>query len=101
PAGCATRTPARLGHPRPGPPLPHRGRIEGILMREPFRRRDFRLLFAGVVATMTGESVLFLVLAIWVKDLTGSTSMAGLTLFALAAPALFAPVLGWVVDRFR
>jgi MFS family permease len=70
-------------------------------MRELFRRRDFRLLFAGVVATMTGESVLFLVLAIWVKDLTGSTSMAGLTLFALAAPALFAPVLGWVVDRFR
>jgi predicted MFS family arabinose efflux permease len=71
------------------------------MMRVLFRRRDFRLLFAGVVTTMIGESALFLVLAIWVKDMTGSNSLAGLTLFTLAAPALIAPVLGWVVDRFR
>ncbi len=70
-------------------------------MRKVLRRPDFRLLFAGVVATMVGESALFLVLAIWVKDLTGSSSLAGITLFALAAPALAAPLLGWVVDRFR
>jgi MFS family permease len=44
---------------------------------------------------------LLLVLAIWVKDLTGSNSLAGLTLFAIVAPALVAPLLGWVVDRFR
>lgn len=65
------------------------------------RRPDFRMLFAGVVATMVGESALLLVLAIWVKDLTGSSSLAGLTLFMIVAPALAAPVLGWVVDRFR
>jgi Major Facilitator Superfamily len=65
------------------------------------RRPAFRLLFAGVVATMVGESALLLVLAIWVKVLTGSSSLAGTTIFAVAAPALFAPVLGWVVDRFH
>jgi len=70
-------------------------------MRTVLRRPDFRLLFAGVVATMVGESALLLVLAIWVKDLTGSNSLAGITLFAIVAPALAAPLLGWVVDRFR
>jgi MFS family permease len=70
-------------------------------MRELLRRRDFRRLFVGVVATMVGESALLLVLAIWVKDMTGSNSLAGLTLFMLVAPALAAPLLGWVVDRFR
>jgi MFS family permease len=70
-------------------------------MRRLLSRPDFRLFFLGVVATMVGESALLLVLAIWVKTLTGSSSLAGLTLFAVTAPALIAPVLGWVVDRFR
>jgi len=65
------------------------------------RRADFRVLFAGVVATMVGESALLLVLAIWVKELTGSSSLAGITIFAVVAPALAAPLLGWIVDRFR
>jgi MFS family permease len=65
------------------------------------RRPDFRRLFVGVFATMFGESSLLLVLAIWVKELTGSSSLAGATLFAVVAPALAAPLLGWVVDRFR
>ena len=42
-------------------------------MRAVLRRPDFRLLFSGVVSTMIGESALLLVLAIWVKDLTGSS----------------------------
>ena len=29
------------------------------------------------------------------------SSLAGITLFAIVAPALVAPILGWVVDRFR
>jgi MFS family permease len=70
-------------------------------MRAVLRRPDFRLLFLGVVATMVGDSALLLVLAIWVKELTGSSSLAGATLFAVTAPALAAPVLGWGVDRFR
>src|SRR5690242_17813387 len=70
-------------------------------MRAVLSRPDFRLFFLGVVATMVGESALLLVLAIWVKELTGSSSLAGTTLFALAAPALLSPLLGWIVDRYR
>lgn len=70
-------------------------------MRDVLRRPDFRLLFAGLVASMTAESILLLALAIWVKDLTGSDGMAGATIFAVVAPMVLAPVVGWVVDRFR
>jgi MFS family permease len=70
-------------------------------MRAVLRRPDFRLFFIGSLMTIVGETALLLVLAIWVKTLTGSSSLAGLTLFALAAPSLAAPPLGWVVDRFR
>ena len=41
-------------------------------MRTVLRRPDFRLLFGGLLASMTAESILLLALAIWVKDLTGS-----------------------------
>jgi len=70
-------------------------------MRGVLRRPDFRLFFIGSVMTIIGESMLLLVLAIWVKTLTDSNTLAGLTLFAIVAPSLAAPVLGWVVDRFR
>jgi len=70
-------------------------------VRALLRRSDFRRLFVGMLAVVVGDSALLLVLAIWVKQLTGSNSLAGLTLFAVAAPGLFAPVLGWIVDRFR
>jgi MFS family permease len=70
-------------------------------MRNLLRRPDFRLLFAGLVASMVAESILLLALAIWVKDLTGSDGLAGATIFAVVAPMVLAPVVGWVVDRFR
>jgi len=70
-------------------------------MRSILRRPDFRLLFGGLVASMTGESILLLALAIWVKDLTDSNGMAGATIFAIAAPMVLAPLVGWVADRFR
>jgi MFS family permease len=70
-------------------------------MRAILRRPDFRLLFGGLVASMVAESILLLALAIWVKDLTGSDGMAGATIFAIVAPMALAPLIGWVVDRFR
>ncbi|WP_117208984.1 MFS transporter [Allorhizocola rhizosphaerae] len=60
----------------------------------------FRLLLGGLFASMTAESILVLALAIWVKDLTGSSRLAGLTIFAVVMPMLLAPLVGWVVDRF-
>lgn len=70
-------------------------------MRAVFRRRDFRLLFVGLAASMIGDSMLMLVLAIWVNQLTGSASAAGLTLLCLSVPYLLAPLGGWLVDRVR
>lgn len=70
-------------------------------MRSVLKRPDFRQLFAGLFFSMTAESILLLALAIWVKDLTGSDGMAGAAIFAVVAPMVFAPLLGFVVDRFR
>lgn len=70
-------------------------------MREVLRRRDFRLLFIGLAASMFGDSVMLLASAVWMKTLTRSNSQAGLVTLALIAPALLAPALGWIVDRYR
>ncbi|MFC6014822.1 MFS transporter [Plantactinospora solaniradicis] len=70
-------------------------------MRSILRRPDFRRLFAGLVFSMTAESIMLLALAVWVKDLTDSDAMAGATIFAMVAPMALAPIVGWMVDRFR
>ena len=69
-------------------------------MRAALRTPEFRRLFGGFSPILIGESILLLMLSIWVKDLTGSSAAAGLTFFWLLLPSLFAPLLGWVVDRF-
>ncbi|QOC90464.1 MFS transporter [Micromonospora craniellae] len=69
-------------------------------MRTVLSRPDFRLLFGGLLASMTAESILLLALAIWVKDLTGSDSLAGATIFVILAPRTLAPLVGWFVDRY-
>ena len=48
---------------------------------------------------MFGDSLMLIVLSMWVKTLTGSNGAAGLTFLAMTAPALLAPLLGYVVDR--
>src|SRR5262245_44373681 len=70
-------------------------------MRKVLRRRDFRLFFAGMSASICGDSIMLLALAIWVKTLTGSSGLAGATIFAVVAPTIAAPVFGVMVDRFR
>jgi Na+/melibiose symporter-like transporter len=66
-----------------------------------FRDARFRWLFGGQVACMVGDSILLLVLAVWVKDLTGSSGLAGAVILAVTAPTVFSPLLGWAVDRRR
>lgn len=66
------------------------------LMRDP----KFVLLFAGQAINMFGDRALLVVLAIWVKELTGSDSLAGVTFVLLALPAVLAPLTGLLVDRF-
>jgi MFS family permease len=59
------------------------------------------LLLAGETLSMFGTWMLLIVLAIWVKQLTGSNAAAGMVFFVLALPAVGAPFAGLVVDRFR
>jgi MFS family permease len=68
-------------------------------MKVLFARKDVRLLFAGQTFSMIGDWMMFIVLGIWAKTLTGSSSAAGLVFFVLALSGLIAPLGGLVVDR--
>lgn len=70
-------------------------------MRQAFGQPGFGRLFGGLTASMLGDSVMLLVLSMWVKTLTGSNSLAGLTFFFMVVPALFAPLIGVWIDRVR
>lgn len=70
-------------------------------MRRAFRVAGFTRLYAGLTTSMLGDSVMLLVLSMWVKTLTGSNAQAGLTFFFMVIPALGAPLLGVWVDRLR
>ncbi|QIQ05377.1 MFS transporter [Streptomyces liangshanensis] len=65
------------------------------------RDHDARLYLAGVVVSGFGTSAMWLAAGIWVKSLTGSDSLAALTVLAMWAPTLAGPVLGTVADRVR
>jgi len=68
-------------------------------MRRLFAQPGFGRLFAGLSTSMLGDSVMLLVLSMWVKTLTDSNALAGLTFFFMVLPALGAPLLGVWVDR--
>jgi MFS family permease len=70
-------------------------------VRQAFRQPGFTRLYAGLTASMFGDSAMLLVLSMWVKTVTGSNAQAGLTFFFLAIPAFFAPVMGLGIDRVR
>lgn len=68
-------------------------------MRRAFTIPGFGRLYAGTTASMVGDSLMLIVMSMWVKTLTGSNGAAGLTFLFLTLPALFAPVFGTLVDR--
>jgi MFS family permease len=63
--------------------------------------RDARLLIAGQTLSAFGDWALLIVMAVWVKSLTGSSAQAGLTFFCFAVGSLGAPLGGLVADRVR
>ena len=63
--------------------------------------RDVRIFLAGWTLSQFGDWAMIIVLAVWAKSLTDSNAAAGLVFFALAAPSIFAPLAGVVVDRVR
>jgi MFS family permease len=70
-------------------------------MKQAFKTAGFPRLYAGLTTSMFGDSVMLLVLSIWVKTLTGSSAMAGFTFFFMVIPSIFAPFAGVWIDRVR
>lgn len=77
---------ASARHPKAKPP-------------SPIRRPAYRRLMVGWFATNLGDSALYLVLAIWVRELTGSDAAGALVFLFLGLPALLAPWAGQLADR--
>ncbi len=76
-------------------------------MREAKRQRSgawarlhFRQLTRGWVVINIADAALFLMVAAWMKDMTGSDAAAAGVLVIIGLPALVAPFLGQVVDRY-
>jgi MFS family permease len=70
-------------------------------MRRAFQSSGFSGLYAALTTSAFGDSILLLVLSMWVKTVTGSNGQAGLTFFFMVIPSLFAPVFGMWIDRVR
>lgn len=69
-------------------------------VKDVLRDRTAALCLAGVLVSGFGTSAMWLTAGIWVKSLTGSDSLAALTVFAMWAPVLAGPALGALADRF-
>jgi MFS family permease len=63
------------------------------------RHRDARLLLAGQALSAFGDWALLIVLAVWMKSLTGSSAAAGMTFFVFGAGTLASPLGGLLADR--
>ncbi len=73
--------------------------VGGSAVVRVLRDRTAGRCLAGVVVSGFGTSALWLTAGIWVKSLTGSNSLAALTVFAMWAPVLAGPALGALADR--
>ncbi|MGW8554509.1 MFS transporter [Streptomyces tubercidicus] len=63
--------------------------------------RTIRWLILGQLCAILGDTMLWLVAGIWVKELTGSNSAAAFTFFLVIVGTLCAPVGGMTADRYR
>jgi MFS family permease len=70
-------------------------------MRTLLSYRDARLLLAGQSLSAFGDWAMLIVLAVWMKSLTGSSALAGLTFFVYAIGSLLGPLGGLLADRVR
>src|SRR5690625_2807488 len=62
-------------------------------------KRGFRQLAVAWLFTNVADSALYLMLAVWVKELTGSDGAAGFVFAALGLPTFLAPFIGQLADR--
>lgn len=64
-------------------------------------RRNSRLYLTGITGSFVGGSAMILAAGIWVKSLTGSSSLAALVSVCVYAPSLLGPLAGLLADRVR
>ena len=69
-------------------------------MRNLLRLRNVRIYLFGDVISTLGDNALWLAIAIWMKELTGSSALAGLVIFCFTIGNLFSPLGGVLADRF-
>ncbi|WP_063896586.1 MFS transporter, partial [Streptomyces prasinus] len=65
------------------------------------RNRNARIYMTGVVVSGFGDSAMLLASGVWVKELTGSDSLAALVTFCAWMPTLTGPFIGGLADRVR
>ncbi|WP_369371588.1 MFS transporter [Promicromonospora sp. Populi] len=92
-----------------GPAAPGDGAAQGdpsavgqVVRDDPARHLRtplFRTLVVGWTLANVADSLLTLLMAVWVADLTGSNALGGLTFALLGLPALASPFLGHLADR--
>jgi MFS family permease len=70
-------------------------------MRRLLSYRDARLLVAGQTLSAFGDWAMWIVMAVWMKTLTGSSARAGLVFFVLALGNFAGPLGGLLADRVR
>ncbi|WP_053206829.1 MFS transporter [Jiangella muralis] len=68
--------------------------MPSALAHRPFRRLTVAWTFSNF-----GDSALYLTVAIWAKDLTGSNAAAGMVFLMLGLPVFLAPLAGQLADR--
>ncbi len=64
-----------------------------------WKSRGFRQLTRAWFFTNVADAALFLMVAVWVKELTGSDGAAALVFGMVGLPALIAPFIGHLTDR--
>jgi MFS family permease len=64
-----------------------------------WRSRGFRQLTRAWFFTNLADAALFLMVAVWVKELTGSDGAAAMVFAMIGLPALLAPFIGHLTDR--
>jgi Major Facilitator Superfamily len=67
--------------------------------RDAFATANARWYFAGLAGSLLGNSAMSLVAGVWVKELTGSSSQAGLVSACVYAGTMGAPIAGLIADR--
>ncbi|GAB2943468.1 MFS transporter [Micromonospora polyrhachis] len=65
------------------------------------RDRNSGLYLGGVLVSGFGTAAMLLAAGVWVKSLTGSSSLAALVTFCVWAPTLVGPAIGVLADRVR